>query len=53
MTATEKEIVQTTFAKVAPIADQAATLFYDRPVRDGPVAEAAVQGATCASRARS
>jgi hemoglobin-like flavoprotein len=30
MTPTEKDLVQTTFAKVAPIADQAAALFYDR-----------------------
>ena len=30
MTPTEKDLVQSTFAKVAPIADQAAALFYDR-----------------------
>src|SRR5262245_22527972 len=30
MTAAEKRLVQTTFAKLAPIADQAAALFYGR-----------------------
>ena len=30
MTPTEKDLVQTSFAKVAPIAEQAAALFYDR-----------------------
>ena len=44
LTATQKSLVQTSFATIVPIADDAAALFYQRLVRARPVAPGHVPG---------